>query len=84
MSIGTKIKIRLFLLGVVLNASFLIMSPCQSIIVIVVNLNNLNMKGIYNLIHVDKFVGEKEVSIAHIHVLNVVIKGNVSLVNTKA
>lgn len=59
------------------------MNPSQSIIAIVENLNNPNMKEIFSLTHVDKFAVEKEVSIVPIHVLNVAIKENVYPASTK-
>lgn len=78
-----KTKTKFCILGVVLNVNFSIIKLCPNIIAIVVSLNNLNMKEIYNHILVDKFVVEKEVHIVHIHALNFVIKESVSLANTK-
>lgn len=83
MLIETKRKMRSYLPGAVLNASFNIMKPCQSIIVIVENSKILNTKEILNLILVDKFVGEKEAHIVLILVLNSVIRESVNPVNTK-
>jgi hypothetical protein len=78
-----KTKIKFCLLGAVLNVNFSIIKLCLNIIVIVVSLNNLNTKEIYNHILVDKFAVEKEDHIVHIHVPSFVIKESVSLANTK-
>ena len=83
MLIERKRKMRSYLPGVVLNASFNIIKPCQSIIVIVENSKILNTKEILNLILVDKFVGGKEALIVLILVLNSVIRESVNPVNTK-
>lgn len=83
MLIERKRKMRSYLPGAVLNVSFSIMKPCQSIIVIVENSKILNTKEILNLILVDKFVGEKEAHIVLILVLNSVIRESVNPVNTK-